>query len=119
MARKKSTRLELRKMAEAAEALGEDGATKKKKKAKKKKATRKKATRRAKAKTTTRKRLVWVVYNGSMKEEARFPYDDRDGAEEKVKALRDKAAGKSTKMYFIQPVKEALPDAPVVDEEEE
>lgn len=118
MARKKSTRLELRKMAEAAEALGEDGATKKKK-TKKKKATRKKATRRAKAKTTTRKRLVWVVYNGSMKEEARFPYDERDAAEEKVKALRDKAAGKSTKMYFIQPVKEALPDAPVVDEEEE
>ncbi len=118
MARKKSTRLELRKMAEAAEALGEDGATKKKK-TKKKKATRKKATRRAKAKTTTRKRLVWVVYNGSMKEEARFPYDERDAAEEKVKALRDKAAGKSTKMYFIQPVKEALPDAPVVDEEDE
>ncbi len=35
----------------------------------------------------------------SMKEEGRFPYDQREAAEEKIELLRQK----SKKMYFIQP----------------
>ena len=39
-----------------------------------------------------------------MKEEARFPYDQREAAEERLEQLRSK--GK--KMYFIQPIKELI-----------
>jgi len=51
-----------------------------------------------------RKRLVWIIYNGSMKEEARFNYDQLAEAEERIEALRQK----SKKLYFIQPLKEPL-----------
>ena len=54
-----------------------------------------------------RKRLIWGVYSGSMKEEARFPYDQRDEAEKRVKQLE----AKSSKKYFIQPIKEAIVEA--------
>ena len=68
MARKTASRLALRREAEAAEA--QDGPKAKKKR----KATRKKATTtRRKAKAPERKRLVWGVFSGSLKEEARFP----------------------------------------------
>jgi hypothetical protein len=40
-----------------------------------------------------------------MKEEARFPYDQRDAAEEKINQLRQKSAKKK---YFIQPIKEPI-----------
>lgn len=108
MARKTKSRLELRKEAEAAEAAGgkaEAGG-------KKAKATRKKTTRRTKVKATQRKRLVWGVFSGSMREEARFPYDQRAAAEEKIELLRSK----SKKLYFIQPIKEVITDAPVAAE---
>lgn len=77
----------------------------------KKKATRKKTTRTRKTreKVTQRKRLVWGIFSGSMKEEARFPYDQRAAAEEKLEQLR----GKSKKMYFLQPIKEVMADAPI------
>ena len=73
--------------------------------------TKKKAPAAAKAKRTkekpvARKRLIWVVYNGSMKEEGRFAYDQRAAAEEKIEQLRQK----SKKLYFIQPVKEVIGD---------
>jgi hypothetical protein len=105
MARKTPSRLELRKQAEAAEAAeAEEGASpKKKKKATKKKATRKK---RVKEKVADRRRLIWGIFNGSMKEEARFPYEERAEAEEKMKALRKKS---TKKMFFIQPIKEIIP----------
>ncbi|MBM81986.1 MAG: hypothetical protein CMJ78_15555 [Planctomycetaceae bacterium] len=95
MARKTPSRLELRKQVEAAEAEGAP--------AKKKKVTRKKTTRakRTREKTPERKKLVWGVFSGSMKEEARFAYEERDAAEEKLEQLRSK--GK--KLYFIQPIK--------------
>ncbi len=98
-----SKRMELRKQAEALEARG--GATDAPKKTKKAAGTK---TKRVKEKVQARKRLIWVVYNGSMKEEGRFPYDQREAAEEKIELLRQK----SKKMYFIQPLKEVIGEAP-------
>jgi hypothetical protein len=91
--------MELRRQAEAAEAAGTPAAAP----AKAKKAAAPKA-KRTKEKAVARKRMIWVVYNGSMKEEGRFPYDQRAAAEEKIEALRQK----SKKLYFIQPVKEVI-----------
>jgi hypothetical protein len=108
----------MRREVEAAEALEKsesDGAGTKKKKTTKKKTVKKKATtRRTKTKAPQRKRLVWAVFSGSMKEEARFSYDQRKDAEKKLEQLRAKA---TKKMYFIQPVKEPLPAAPAEAEE--
>lgn len=118
MARKKSpSRLDKRKEVEAAEAIAkaEEGGKSTKKKTAKKKATRKTATRRVtKVKAPQRKRLVWAVYSGTMKEEARFPYAELKEAERKLEQLRAKA---TKKRYFIQPIKEPLPDPPPVVEE--
>ena len=76
-----------------------------------KKAPAKKAAapraKRTKEKVIARKRLVWVVFNGSMKEEGRFPYDQRAAAEEKIEQLKLKS---TKKLYFIQPVKEVIGD---------
>jgi hypothetical protein len=107
MARKTASRLEMRRMAEAAEARGEeidDDDLPRKAKAKAK-APAKKTTRRTKEKVAPRRRLMWAVYNGNMKEEARFPYADRQAAEEKLAQLREKS---SKKLFFIQPVKVPL-----------
>jgi hypothetical protein len=101
MARKTSSRMELRRQVEAAEAAG--GTAPAAAPAKAKKAAAPKA-KRTKEKAVARKRLIWVVYNGSMKEEGRFPYDQRAAAEEKIELLRQK----SKKLYFIQPVKEVI-----------
>ena len=98
-----SKRMELRKQVEAVEARG--GSIDPPKKTKKAAGTK---TKRVKEKIQARKRLVWVVYNGSMKEEGRFPYDQRAAAEEKIELLRQK----SKKMYFIQPLKEVIGEAP-------
>ncbi len=111
MARKTPSRLELRKQAEALEALeaqGGEPAAAKKKAAKKAAAPR---AKRTKEKAIARKKLVWVVFNGSMKEEARFPYDQYAAAEEKIEQLKLKSA---KKLYFIQPVKELLGDGKAV-----
>ncbi|QDT93979.1 hypothetical protein [Gimesia algae] len=111
MARKSPSRLEMRRQAEAAEAVSK---TSPKKKAPKKKATRKKKAAKAEA----RRRLFWGVFTGSMKEESRFSYDQRDAAVERIEQLRAKNA---KKLYFIQPIKETLdgevvaPKVPVDD----
>lgn len=99
MARKSPSRLEMRRQAEAAETVAKK--TPKKKAVKKKKVTRKKKA----AKTEVRRRLMWGVFTGSMKEESRFPYDQREAAEERIEQLRAKNA---KKLYFIQPIKEPL-----------
>ena len=121
MARKKTpSRLDQRKKIEAAEAAeavakAKQGGKSTKKKTAKKKATRTTTTRRAtKVKAPQRKRLVWAVYSGTMKEEARFLYAERKAAEKKLDQLRAKA---TKKRYFIQPIKEPLPDPPPVVEE--
>jgi len=99
MARKTASRLSKRREAEAVESQGASK-TKKKRKSARKKST----TSRRKAKATERKRLIWGVFSGSLKEEARFPYDQKDEAEAKLEQLRSR--GK--KMYFIQPIKEVI-----------
>ncbi|MCA8983422.1 MAG: hypothetical protein R3C12_00730 [Planctomycetaceae bacterium] len=119
MPRKTASRLELRKQAEAAEknpAAPDAKAAKKKKKA-----TKKRATRRSKDEIIERKRMVWVIYTATLREEARFPYDQRAEAEERLTQLL--AKGKRT--YFLQPVKELLSGGPArpqasddVDEDE-
>jgi len=101
------SRLSKRREVEAAEALGE-AAPKKKAAAKKKAAVRKKATttrtRKKKADLPARRRLVWVVYSSTMREEGRFLYHERDLAEEKLNSL----LAKGKRRYFIQPIKEPL-----------
>jgi hypothetical protein len=107
MARKTPSRLELRKQVEAADAAeAQESATGKK--VAKKKATRKKTTRKAKEKALVRRKLLWGVFSGSMKEEARFEYNERDAAEKKADQLR----ARSSKLFFIQPIKEPIADAP-------
>jgi hypothetical protein len=97
MARKTPSRLQKRREAEAA------GATAKTKKAEGKKPAKKRVSRR-KVKAPDRKRLFWGVFSGTLKEEARFNYDERKQAEEKLELLRSK----SKKLYFIQPIKEVI-----------
>lgn len=98
MARKTASRLQKRREAEAA-----DASPKTKAKAEGKKPAKKRASRR-KAKAPDRKRLFWGVFSGTLKEEARFNYDQRQQAEEKLELLRSK----SKKLYFIQPIKEII-----------
>lgn len=98
MAGKPKSRMELRRQAEAVEAR--DGTAP----AKAEKATRAAKPRKTKEKPVAKKRLIWVLFNGSMKEEARFEYDQHDQALERIEQLRQK----SKKMYFIQPVKEII-----------
>jgi len=104
MPRKTASRLELRRQAEAAEKVAPKEAKKAKKK---KKAAAKRTSRRTKDATPERKRLVWVIYTATLREEARFPYDQRAEAEERLEQLKSK--GKRT--YFLQPVKELLSGA--------
>jgi len=110
MARRTISRLEKRKEGEAAEKLGKKTTKKKaastRKKTTAKKTKKKKASKRTKSEE--RRRLVWAIYNGNMKEEARFPYDQRKQAEQKLDQLKSK--GK--RLYFIQPMKEVIVDTP-------
>jgi hypothetical protein len=106
MARKTSSRLQKRREAEAANQVDKAD----KKVAGKKKVAKKRAKRKAKA--PDRKRMLWGVFTGTLKEEARFPYDQRKEAEERLELLRSK----SKKLYFIQPIKEVIADAPAKEE---
>jgi hypothetical protein len=127
MARKTPNRLELRKQAEAAAAMeneadveleadveddesGDESPKKKKKAVKKKAAPR---AKRAKTKAVVRKRMVWGVFSSSMKEEARFAYHERELADQKVEALMQK----NKRTYFVQPIKEPLPEQPAPEKE--
>lgn len=104
MARKKATRLDKRREAEAAEGL-DAKAPPKKKKAAKKKTTR---ARSKKAKDVLqRRRMEWVIFSGTMKEEGRFAYAERKAADEKLEQLRSK----SKKLYFILPMKEPITES--------
>jgi len=100
MARKTASRIAKRKEVEAAVAL-DDG-----EKPKKKTATRKKAPTRSRAKkdSVERRELVWAIFSSTMKEEARFKYNEKKLANEKLEALR----AKSKKTYFMQPIKEPI-----------
>jgi hypothetical protein len=107
--KKGRSRLDQRRMVEAAE---KNSTTKKKTAPKKKKVTKAKSRSKKAKDTVQRKRVVWGVFSGSMKEEARFPYDKQKDAEAKLEQLRSK----SKKPYFIQPIKEVITDAPDSDD---
>jgi hypothetical protein len=116
------SRLSKRREVEAAEAAEKTTAKKTtKKKATKKKATKKKATttraRKKKADTPARRRIVWVLYSSTMREEGRYLYHERDKAEEKLQAL----LAKGKRRYFLQPIKEPLDSDgnPMVPDDEE
>lgn len=119
------SRLAMRREVEAAEAADADGVKKKSRKsseektdgvgkkraskgdkkdaaAKKKKAA-KPRTKRAKEQMQ-RRRIVWVVYSSTMREEGRFLYFEKEKAEELLNAL----LAKGKRRYFMQPMKEAL-----------
>ncbi|MCA9036263.1 MAG: hypothetical protein KDA91_14100 [Planctomycetaceae bacterium] len=116
------SRLSMRREIEAAEASGV--AETKKKTRKKASATKDEGTGTAKKKRVTkprtrrakeaaqRRRIVWVVYSSTMREEGRFLFFERDKAEERLQQL----LAKGKRRYFIQPIKEVLnPDGtPVV-----
>lgn len=142
MARRTTNRLEMRKQAEAAEAMeaeepGADGddddvdldfeadadvdadvdvdddsgddAPKKKRRAVKKKAkTPTTRVKRTKTKAIVRKRMLWGVFSPTMKEEGRFPYAEKEAAEARAEALRQK----HKRDYFVQKIKEPVADAP-------
>jgi hypothetical protein len=89
----------------AVEEVVEDAAgVKPKKKKAVKKASGEVKPRKAKTKAVARKRIVWVVYDNSHKEVARFPYLQRKEADEKAEQM--KTDKKQT--YFVQPVKEEI-----------
>jgi hypothetical protein len=97
--------MELRRQVEAAGEAGAAAEKTAKKRVKTKDGAKKPSTRRTKTKVAERKRLMWAVYNGSMKEEGRFAYDQRDSAEEKVQQLKLKSP---KKIFFIQAIKETI-----------
>jgi hypothetical protein len=97
MARKTPSRLQKRREAEAATTRGAKTPAAKK-------AKRTRAPSKRKAKVAERKRLIWGIYSSSFKEEARFPYDQRAAAEERLEQLR----AKGKRSYFIQPIKEVI-----------
>lgn len=143
MARKTQNRMDLRKQAEAADAQNSDEsddldvdddvdadldaeldldlddddsgdeAPKRKKRATKKKPAAARP-KRTKAKTVVRKRMLWGVFSSSMKEEARFPYAEKEQAEARAEALHQK----NKKDYFVQPIKEPIADGPALTKAE-
>jgi hypothetical protein len=113
MAKRTINRRELRDQAEAAGKLSSGAADsaegkKKGKEAKKKTAAKPK---RSKTKLVVRKRLLWGVFSASMKEEGRFPFAEREAAENRAAEL----SAKHKRTFFIQPIKEPIADKPVVE----
>lgn len=102
MAKRTVNRRELREQAEAAEKL-KGGDEKKAKEAKKKPAAK---SKRSKSKVVVRKRLLWGVFSSSLKEEGRFPFHDRESAENRAAELTQR----HKRTYFIQPIKEPIAD---------
>jgi hypothetical protein len=108
MAKRTVNRRELREQAEAAEKIGTSKgaeAAEPKKAKEKKKAPPK--PKRSKVKVVVRRRLLWGVFSSSSKEEARFPYAERDAAVSKANDLHQK----TKRTYFIQPIKEPIPES--------
>ena len=102
------SRLQMRREVEAAEAETATTSDSTAAKPKKKAAKRKAAVRKTREKAPERKRVTWILYSGSMKEEGRFAYDQKEAAEERLAVLKNR--GK--KLYFMQLVKELITDSP-------
>jgi hypothetical protein len=124
---KKPSRMDLRREVEAAEQREEDddepvgtdepskvvekGDDEEGKKPAKKKVARKKAVRRKSSKKSgvpQRLRLVWGVFDNSNQQVSTFPYLQRGDADKRAAELTEKGRG----TYFVQPVKEAIPEEP-------
>ena len=113
---KAPSRMELRRAAEAAEKKEKTGAETKAPKAVKKRATKKAdgtTTPKPRAKKTKkveiiRLRLCWGVFDNSNQQVATFGYSEKSAAEAKLKELNEKGRG----VYFLQPVKEPIVEAP-------
>ena len=120
------SRLSMRREVEAAEAAAAETSTKKKAASKaagekaeasakkkaakgekegapKKKKAAKPRTRRAKE-AAQRRRIVWVVYSATMREEGRFLYHEKDKADELLASLIER----KKRRFFIQQLKETL-----------
>ncbi len=69
----------------------------------KKRKAAKPRTKRAKE-AMQRRRLIWVIYSSTMREEGRFLYHEKDKADELLATL----LGRGKRRYFMQPMKEAL-----------
>jgi hypothetical protein len=69
----------------------------------KKRKAAKPRTKRAKE-AMQRRRLIWVVYSSTMREEGRFLYHEKEKADELLATL----LGRGKRRYFMQPMKEAL-----------
>mgnify|MGYP001558728339 CR=1 FL=1 len=106
-----ASRLDKRREVEAAEALGVDGKTEKDGKRKRVAAAgakKKPVKKKPRTKPAERRRLVWVIFNNTQKEEDRFPYEQKKAAEERIEVLRSK----SKRLYWLQAVKELIGAAP-------
>jgi len=112
-----ASRLELRKMTEAAEARAADsdssdvekGEVKKRKRAVAGAVKKTAVKKKSRSKPVERRRVAWVIFNNTQKEEDRFPYDQRKEAEERLEVLRSK----SKRLYWLQAVKEVIGTAPL------
>ena len=89
-----ASRLDKRREVEAADARDaaegtaeKDGKKKRAAPGVKKKAVKKKP----RTKPVERRRIVWVIYNSTQKEEDRFPFDQKKAAEERLDVLRSKS----------------------------
>ncbi len=95
-------------MNDAAESREADGLMEKKPDTKRKRAAvvgkKKPVKKKSRTKLAERRRLVWVIYSNTQKEEDRFPYEKKKEAEERIEHLRSK----SKKLYWLQAVKEVL-----------
>ncbi len=111
------SRIEMRRQAEAAEAQEKVAAATKPARASRAKSAaakadkeagtgekKKKAVRKTREKVRERRRAIWVIYSGTMREEGRYPYWEKSAAEERLEMLR--ARGK--RLYFMQMVKEVI-----------
>jgi hypothetical protein len=72
---------------------------------KRKSAAAPKVRKPRKIKAPPRMQALWCVYDGGMKEVARFDYNQRAAAEAKLVALQDKKNGS----HFLQIVKQPMP----------
>ncbi|MFN7769882.1 MAG: hypothetical protein ACK5UC_21995, partial [Planctomycetaceae bacterium] len=70
--------------------------------------------KRVKTKVIIRKKLLWGVYSGTMKEEGRYAYADRAAADNRAAEL----SAKHKKIFFVQPIKEPLGEGVAAAEEE-
>jgi hypothetical protein len=120
MASRILNRRELRKQADLAESQGQPAALEAdpgaeaappKKRAKAKAAAAPKVKKPRKKKEPLRQRARWGVFDSGMKQVAIFDYNQRAAADQKVADLSAKKSG----VFFLQLVKEPIPEVEAVE----